>query len=360
MQKTNSHRTQKKRHGLHHSRSHRYHKVYLPYLPSILFLVASLVVSNMRVPIISNSVLAYATEMSASSLLAGTNEQRSANGKASLSMNSKLSSAAQAKANDMAERDYWSHNTPDGQEPWVFINQAGYKYYKAGENLAYGFTTSGQTISGWMNSASHKANMLDNEFTEVGFGFTNAPNYQGQGNQTIIVAMYGRPQTLGASSPAPAPAASAPAAVQPSAPATKKSSSPAPAPAPASPTASSPPTSQQPAEPDDTSEAEQVPASTSVASTSNLPQQQITRLEALTHGRFPWATFALGLSSGVTVMILFASHGVRLHKVLRSGGKLLRGGQKFVYHHPVLDLTIISFLLLTLTLAEHIGVVLSV
>ncbi len=59
--------------------------------------------------------------MSRNGLLISTNTERSSNGLPALSINDKLNQAAQAKANDMVARDYWSHNTPDGQEPWVFF-----------------------------------------------------------------------------------------------------------------------------------------------------------------------------------------------------------------------------------------------
>src|SRR5690606_3424397 len=124
-----------------------------------------------------------------------------ANGKAALSLNDKLNAAAQAKAEDMKARNYWSHNTPDGQEPWVFFDAQGYIYKKAGENLAYGFATSTETVTGWMNSPSHKANLLDGAFTEVGFGFANSENFVSTGNETIIVAMYAQPYTQPASTP---------------------------------------------------------------------------------------------------------------------------------------------------------------
>ncbi len=353
--KSNKHQTQKKRVGQHHNRTKRYHNVYLPYLPAIIFLVASIVLSNIRIPVVHQSVLSYATEISSGSLLSNTNQQRSANGKTGLALNSQLNSAAQAKADDMANRNYWSHNTPDGKEPWVFFDQTGYKYTKAGENLAYGFTTSAETISGWMNSASHKANMLDGEFTEVGFGYTNAANYQEQGNQTIVVAMYGQPQTLGASSPASAPATSSPLAAQPSSPKAATTTAPAPA------------TLPEPSAPIDET-ASTLPSDTSVAAlgaeskpaplASTSPGRQISRIEALTNGKAPWALFLLGTMSGIAVVALFISHSVRLHKIFRSGARLLKGGEKFVLHHPVLDVTLVSFLILTITLAQNIGVIL--
>lgn len=157
-------------------------------------------------------VLAYASEMSREGLLSGTNGARSSNGLGSFGLNSQLNSAAQAKAQDMASKNYWAHVSPDGTEPWYFFQQAGYAYIRAGENLAYGFMTSQSAIDGWMNSPSHRANILG-DYAEVGFGIVNTPDYQSGGEQTIVVAHYGTRQGVAAAPPAPpAPVAPAPIA----------------------------------------------------------------------------------------------------------------------------------------------------
>ena len=153
---------------------------------------------------LNRTVLGYATNISVTGLLDGTNQQRNANGLGSLSLNNTLSQAAQAKAADMSANDYWSHNSPSGATPWTFIGATGYAYQTAGENLAYGFTTSSDTITGWMNSPGHKANILHTSFSEVGFGIIDIANYQGKGPQTLVVAMYALPA---ASQTAPAPTA---------------------------------------------------------------------------------------------------------------------------------------------------------
>lgn len=184
-----------KRHGRHHKHSQSYIKVYWPYIPLLLFAIVLLTLS--LVPTGKQSVLKYATELSHKALLAETNAQRSKNKVQNLEINEKLNKAAQAKALDMASRNYWSHKTPEGYDPWVFVDQAGYDYHKAGENLAYGFSNSLTTVLGWMNSPSHRDNMLDEAYTEVGFGFANAQSYQGSSEETIVVAIYGRPLTLG-------------------------------------------------------------------------------------------------------------------------------------------------------------------
>ncbi len=317
-----------KRHGLHHRHSKHYKQVYWPFIPLLSFVL----ILGLAVSLLHNShprrVLSYATEMSHTNLLSATNSKRSENSKASLNLSEKLNQAAQAKANDMAARDYWSHNTPDGQEPWIFFDQVGYSYKKAGENLAYGFSTSSSTVTGWMNSPSHKDNMLDSAFTEVGFGYVNSANYQSSGEETIVVAMYGQPQQLGASSspaPTPAPAATA------KAPAT---------------VASVP--SQQAAPAEETPAAEEPQPVTSLTSVVEQPTQQVARVQDLTNGRAPWALFAAGITSGSAVTGLLVTHGIRLRK-------LLRQGEKFFIKHPLFDLSLIGVAVLGVELTRTVG-----
>lgn len=152
------------------------------------------------------AVLAYATALTADGLLQQTNQQRSNNHQEPLYINSKLTQAAQAKANDMVARNYWSHNTPDGKQPWDFIKPTGYQFTGAAENLAAGYPDNAAVINGWMNSPGHRENILNANYREVGFGYANSPNYNGQGQQTVVVAMYGEPAGP-FTPPAPAPAA---------------------------------------------------------------------------------------------------------------------------------------------------------
>lgn len=343
MQKTKSHSHSKKRHGLHHGRGKRYRDVYFPYLPAVAFIVLSILINGFQFTLSQNGVLAYATEMNASGLLSSTNQKRADNETPSLKLNRKLSSAAQAKAKDMVERDYWSHNTPDGAEPWVFYEEAGYKYLKAGENLAYGFATSAETVTGWMNSPGHKANMLDSAFTEVGFGFANSSDFQDNGEQTIVVAMYAKPQTLAATSNSESPAAAQPAQ---------------------EPAGTGQATPSQVAEPPEpTQEQSAITSALEQPSTSNpslasIPQRQISQAQSFTGGYAPWITFTIGLLSGAAVVALLLNHSWRLSKFFATGGKLLRSGENFIMHHPVLDITLVSFLALMTTLSQSVGIIL--
>lgn len=333
-QQKRSSSSDKKRHGLHHKRGHHYTKVYWPYLPLVVSVAVSLFVSHLAP---RASTLAYATNVSIQGLLEATNTQRDGNGQAFLSLSSKLNGAAQAKANDMVARNYWSHNTPDGQEPWVFISNAGYSYLKAGENLAYGFLTSTDTVTGWMNSPSHKANLLDSAYQEVGFGFANSDNFNSSGNQTVVVAMYGKPQTLGSTQQNPTPAQQAPAPTPVSQ---------------AQPTANSPPPAQeqqpvaeQPAEPEPAKEA--IPVNTATGATIT-DTKAISRIQALTDGKAPWATLGFGLLLGALAASMLLKHGLALKR-------LIRNGEKFVLHHPLFDSVVIGLAILSFTLTQTVG-----
>ncbi len=185
--------THKKRYGQHQKQTAHFLKTYWPYMPLALIVTGMLVLS-LGLHKVGRNVLSYATNLSSQGLLDATNQQRITNHVAGLRLNDKLTAAAQAKANDMASRNYWSHNTPEGNQPWAFFDAAGYTYQKAGENLAYGFTTGSDAVTGWMNSPSHRDNLLDSSFQDVGFGYANVADYQGKGPETIIVAEYGTPR----------------------------------------------------------------------------------------------------------------------------------------------------------------------
>ncbi|HSH18152.1 MAG TPA: CAP domain-containing protein [Candidatus Saccharimonadales bacterium] len=181
----------KKQHGQHHRHGKHYLKAYHPYLPLLLLVVIGLAVNvfwSQR-----TSVLSASTSLTATQLLQATNQQRTRGNQDGLAMNAKLSAAAQTKANDMAARGYWSHDTPGGERPWAFITRSGYEYYSAGENLAYGFTNAESAVAGWMSSSSHRATLLHADYRDVGFGIATAKNYRGQANTTLIVALYAEP-----------------------------------------------------------------------------------------------------------------------------------------------------------------------
>lgn len=118
-----------------------------------------------------------------------TNIQRGKNGLGTLTENSLLDQAAQAKASDMFANDYWAHYSPSGKSPWVFITGAGYKYVYAGENLARDFDNAKSVVDAWMNSPSHRANLLDHNFKEIGVAVADGKLNGRDG--ILVVQMFG-------------------------------------------------------------------------------------------------------------------------------------------------------------------------
>ncbi len=125
-------------------------------------------------------------------VIALTNDERAKAGDSALTENAKLDAAAQAKANDMAAKGYFSHVGPDGKEPWGWISEAGYVYRYAGENLAVRFDNSSDVVNAWMASPTHKANIVKAQYTEIGLAVAEG-SYQGS-PATFIVQYFGTPQ----------------------------------------------------------------------------------------------------------------------------------------------------------------------
>jgi hypothetical protein len=336
---TRSH--EKHRTGKHHKHNEHYLKTYWPYIPLTIIVAMGFVVNSLwGKP--HQGVLDYATDVSITNLLLETNNQRSGNGLGGLAVNQLLDNAAQAKANDMAARNYWSHDTPDGQSPWTFFTAAGYEYQTAGENLAYGFDTSLNTVTAWMNSPGHRANILNTTYTEIGFGIANSPNYQGTGPETIVVAEYGSPlQVAGAQS---VPAASTPTAPSAATPAPSAAT-----PAPTTPSDSTPTTNNQP-------EANATPAPANAASAAKTPvakvkTQPVTRIQLLANSQTAsWSVFAISVIVTASVAIFLLRHGLVWHRVLRKG-------EKFILKHKALDIVLVIVAVLGVLLTRTVGVI---
>jgi hypothetical protein len=286
-----------------------------------------------------SSVLSYATNTSISGLQASTNAERAANSLGALALNSLLNQAAQAKANDMAARDYWSHNTPEGSPPWVFFTNAGYQYETAGENLAYGFEDSDDTVTAWMNSPGHRANILNTTYQEVGFGMANASNYQGTGPQTIVVAMYGKPYGVAAATtPAPAPA---PAATQP----TPVAQAPAPEPV----VEETPPAPEPVAETNKTT-AEPAVGTTNKADDEPVTATSVSRIQLLTGGAAPWSMLLLSSLAVISAAVFFIRHGLFWHRALIKG-------EAFFIKHKLLDVILVGVVILGFFLTRTAGII---
>jgi uncharacterized protein YkwD len=120
-----------------------------------------------------------------------TNTSRTRASVATLKISPILQKAAQMKADDMAQKGYFAHNSPEGLTPWYWLANAGYDYVYAGENLAIDFFESADVEKAWMNSPLHRENILNNAFTEIGIA-TAVGMYNGH-QTTFVVQMFGRP-----------------------------------------------------------------------------------------------------------------------------------------------------------------------
>lgn len=287
----------KKRQAKHHSHTKGYLKSYWPYLPMILIVVIGVAVNNAWA---SHGVLGAKSDYSQASLLKETNEERAKAQEPELTIDPLLTAAAQAKANDMVANNYWAHNSPDGKSPWSFITAAGYQYQEAGENLAYGFDGAAETVAGWMNSTEHRANILNADYQNVGFGVARSQNYQGRGNQTVVVAEYGLPTAAAANI------------------------------------------------------SFQVPDPPSVEGAKNklvakdISTKPISRIEILTGGQALWSLLAISAMAGAAFMYLLTKHGLKIKKYIHEG-------EAYVHHHPIVDIVAVAMITVAVLLTRTGG-----
>ena len=97
------------------------------------------------------------------------NEERAKAGLAPLTLQKNITQAAQVRAEE-CERSF-SHTRPDGRNFSSALTEAGVSYRGSGENIAWGQRTPEQVMEGWMNSAGHRANILNEKYTSIGVGY---------------------------------------------------------------------------------------------------------------------------------------------------------------------------------------------
>jgi len=144
--------------------------------------------------LVSPSVLGYASNISPEKIIELTNQKRAELGLAPLTNNSLLNEVAQRKAADMFAFNYWAHVSPSGRDPWSFFKEVGYKYIYAGENLARDFMDSTSVVEAWMNSPTHKDNIVNPNYKEIGVAVVNG-NLNGV-ETTLVVQVFGTPPTV--------------------------------------------------------------------------------------------------------------------------------------------------------------------
>lgn len=120
------------------------------------------------------------------------NNERQSLGLNSLKQDPKLEKAALLKAQDMFNKDYFGHQSPDGISGWYWIKMSSYDYAAAGENLAIGFIDSGEVHQAWNESELHRQNLLSPYFEDVGIVVLKG-NFQNQ-ETTVVVQLFGKPK----------------------------------------------------------------------------------------------------------------------------------------------------------------------
>ncbi|NJK70859.1 CAP domain-containing protein [Candidatus Gracilibacteria bacterium] len=124
-------------------------------------------------------------------LMALINAKRISNGVSPLKYNQQLNQAAQQKAEDMSKNNYFSHVSPiDGTKWSNFIESSGYNYVEAGENLANGFDNPNEMVESWMDSPTHRQNIVSKGMKETGFGI--ALGKLDETPTVFVVQVFGR------------------------------------------------------------------------------------------------------------------------------------------------------------------------
>ena len=126
----------------------------------------------LNIPLMDESITSFEQQV-----IDLTNEKRASRGLKPLNANWELSRVARYKSQDMANNKYFSHTSPTYGSPFNMIKNFGIKYRSAGENIAYGQRTPAQVVNSWWNSAGHRANMLNANYTDIGVGYVANGNY---------------------------------------------------------------------------------------------------------------------------------------------------------------------------------------
>lgn len=101
-----------------------------------------------------------------------TNQKRQEAGLAACAgTDTNLNRSARAKSQDMANNNYFSHDSPTYGDPFAMMRNFGVQYQSAGENIAMGQPTPQEVVTAWMNSPGHRKNIMNGSFTHLGIGY---------------------------------------------------------------------------------------------------------------------------------------------------------------------------------------------
>lgn len=186
----------------HTSNNHRAKILHPAFISLFAVFILAIQLALPSVSKLSPAVLGYAYNIPVERVVELTNKEREGAGLPVLEFNQTLSDSAKKKALDMFEKDYWAHNAPDGTQPWKFFSDAGYEYRYAGENLARDFSNAEDALKAWMESPTHKENLLSKRYREIGIAVVDG---ELKGVETTLIVQHFGTQ-FGDSAPVPTPA----------------------------------------------------------------------------------------------------------------------------------------------------------
>ncbi|MDP4009773.1 MAG: CAP domain-containing protein [Candidatus Shapirobacteria bacterium] len=137
--------------------------------------------------IVKPGVLGYSSEITAAKVFYSTNLERQKNGLPPLHFRSLLANSAKNKTQDMFTHNYWAHTSPEGKTPWDFFKSQNYEYTVAGENLAKDYYDTESMMTAWMQSPTHKENIVNPKYKEIGIGVADGVI---SGIKTTLVAQH--------------------------------------------------------------------------------------------------------------------------------------------------------------------------
>jgi len=105
------------------------------------------------------------------------NQKRAAAGLKALTLNGALSNGARMKSQDMQKSHYFNHTSPNYGSPFDMMRSLGISYRSAGENIAMGYSSAEAVVNAWMNSPSHRANIMNASYTQIGVGYVSNGGY---------------------------------------------------------------------------------------------------------------------------------------------------------------------------------------
>lgn len=139
-------------------------------------------------------VLGITSGVDQKQLIELTNVERQKAGLSPVVENEVLDKAAAAKGQNMIAENYWAHFAPSGKTPWDFMLSSGYKFTFAGENLAKNFYKSDDVVKAWMDSPTHRDNLLNPKYKDIGIAVVEGV-LNGQ-KTTLVIQEFGTTQSL--------------------------------------------------------------------------------------------------------------------------------------------------------------------